>query len=94
MSLAGSNPALSAIKPMQNLGRPALQVLFMGRDVRPAAGRGAGVADRARLEIVCARKRTVGSNPTLSAMFKLSAISGQRSAVGLRRSALAPPLKG
>ena len=26
------------------------------------------MADQARLEIVCARKRTVGSNPTLSAI--------------------------
>ena len=29
-------------------------------------GRGAGVADRAALEMLCAREGTVGSNPTLS----------------------------
>ena len=67
MSLAGSNPALSATMLIPNLERPAIQVLFMGVRAPGRAGRGAGVADRARLEIVCARKRTVGSNPTLSA---------------------------
>ena len=34
--------------------------------------RGAGVADQARLESVCSRKATVGSNPTLSAKFSSS----------------------
>jgi hypothetical protein len=35
----------------------------------PQLRRGAGVADQARLESVCSRKATVGSNPTLSAIL-------------------------
>ncbi len=35
-----------------------------------AAWRGARAADRAALEMPCARKGTVGSNPTLSALFE------------------------
>ncbi len=51
---AGSNPALSAIRYS---------------DVPSKSRRGAGVADQARLESVCSRKVTVGSNPTLSAII-------------------------
>ena len=35
--------------------------------------RGAGVVDRGGLENRCACKRTVGSNPTLSAIFPIAA---------------------
>ena|GEM_PF-2078303 len=52
---AGSNPALSAIERCHRYQSPFLW-------------RGAGVADQARLESVCIRKVTVGSNPTLSAI--------------------------
>ena len=51
---AGSNPALSANESCH-------------RHSFPFPRRGAGVADQARLESVCSRKVTVGSNPTLSA---------------------------
>ncbi len=36
-----------------------------------SVGRGAGVAELARLESVCAGNCTVGSNPTLSAKDKI-----------------------
>jgi hypothetical protein len=59
---AGSNPALSA-------SRKLLGCLF------PLLWRGAGVADQARLESVCSRKVTVGSNPTLSAMLAVISVA-------------------
>ncbi len=46
------------------------------------------MADRARLEIVCARKRTVGSNPTLSAIF-VGAMGSEKWEVGQRIEAVA-----
>ncbi len=54
---AGSNPALSAIESL--LGYRS-----------SFSWRGAGVADQARLESVCTRKGTVGSNPTLSVLYR------------------------
>ena len=71
MSLAGSNPALSASfnnkqqAANSKSGFDAFAVCCLLFAL--FSGRGARVADWARLEIVCARKRTVGSNPTLSA---------------------------
>jgi hypothetical protein len=40
---------------------------FESHPLRQRLRRGAGVAYQARLESVCSRKVTVGSNPTLSA---------------------------
>jgi hypothetical protein len=42
---------------------------FESHPLRQRLGRGAGVAYQARLESVCSRKVTVGSNPTLSATY-------------------------
>ncbi len=73
MSLAGSNPALSAIddnKQQTADSKPGSRFCCWLFAVCRHVGRGARVADWARLEIVCARKRTVGSNPTLSAIVR------------------------
>jgi hypothetical protein len=49
-----------------------LTINRLTKSARIIARRGAGVAYQARLESVCSRKVTVGSNPTLSASLRYS----------------------
>ena len=68
----GSNPTLSANTVAHAADHNEARTSGEEADAsRMHVRRGDGVADRARLESVCARKGTVGSNPTLSAITSL-----------------------